>query len=71
VPPSGITLSPAGILSGTPTTEGTYLFTVHVTDARGVTATQSFRLVVVKPAPTVTKTKPVAKKKKKRKSTRR
>jgi hypothetical protein len=71
VPPSGITLSPVGILSGTPTTEGTYLFTVHITDARGVTATQSFRLVVVKPAPTVTKTKPVAKKKKKRKSTRR
>jgi hypothetical protein len=36
-----------------------------------VTATQSFRLVVEKPAPTVTKKKPVAKKKKKRKSTHR
>jgi len=71
VPPSGITLSPAGVLSGTPTTEGTYLFTVHVADARGVTATQSFRLVVERPAPTVTKKKPVTKKKKKRKSTRR
>jgi len=66
VPPSGITLSTAGVLSGTPTTAGTYLFTVHITDAKGVAATQSFRLVVEKPAPTVTKKKPVAKKKKKK-----
>ncbi len=70
VPPSGIALSPAGVLSGTPTTAGTYLFTVHISDAKGVAVTQSFRLVVENPAPTVTKKKPVAKKKK-RKSTHR
>jgi len=62
--PSGISLSAGGVLSGTPTAPGTFLFTVKITDAKGVTATQSFRLVVQKAAPTVTKKKPPKKKRK-------
>jgi len=62
----GMTLSSDGILGGAPKTAGTYLFTVGITDAYGASITQSFRLVVEKPAPTVTKKKPTAKKKTKR-----
>ena len=53
-----------GVLSGTPTAAGTYLFTVKITDAMGTATTQSFRLVVEKPPPTITKKKPALKKKK-------
>jgi hypothetical protein len=31
--PAGLTLSAAGVISGTPTTPGTYTITVKVTDA--------------------------------------
>jgi hypothetical protein len=34
--PAGLTLSTAGVLSGTPTTAGNYSFTVRVTDANGL-----------------------------------
>jgi hypothetical protein len=45
--PAGITLDPAsGVLSGTPTGAGTYDFTVLVTDANGLTATQAVSLVI-------------------------
>lgn len=37
--PEGLSLSSAGVLSGTPTTEGTFQFTVTVTDSNSVTAT--------------------------------
>ena len=57
--PSGMSLSTAGLLSGTPATTGTWLFTVLVTDAHGVSVTQSFRLVVEKhEAPVKAKPKP-------------
>src|SRR6266540_712689 len=57
--PSGMSLSTAGLLSGTPTTTGTWLFTVLVADAHGVSVTQSFRLVVEKhEAPVKAKPKP-------------
>lgn len=48
-PPSGITLSTAGVLSGTPTTTGTSTFTVQVTDSSNpaLTATQSLSIQVV------------------------
>lgn len=36
--PSGITLTPAGVLSGVPAAVGTYAFTVQVKDATGATA---------------------------------
>jgi Putative Ig domain/FG-GAP repeat len=48
-PPSGITLSSAGILSGTPTQSGTLTFTVMATDSTATgaqTATGSFDLTV-------------------------
>lgn len=62
--PSWLSLSSDGVLSGTPTAAGTFLFTVKIVDAKGITATQSFRLVVQKKAPTVTKKKPPKKKRK-------
>lgn len=33
VAPAGVTLSPTGVLSGTPTTAGAYAFTVTATDS--------------------------------------
>ena len=44
--PAGITLSSAGVLSGTPTTTGSYPFTVNVIDANKGVATASITLVV-------------------------
>jgi uncharacterized repeat protein (TIGR01451 family) len=44
--PPGLTLSAAGVLSGTPTTTGSYPFTVNVIDANKGVATASITLVV-------------------------
>jgi len=44
--PPGITLSSAGVLAGTPTTAGSYPFTVKVTDHDGGTATTPVTLVI-------------------------
>lgn len=45
--PPGVTLDPStGVLSGTPTTAGSYPFTVQVSDAFAVTATQAVTLQV-------------------------
>jgi uncharacterized repeat protein (TIGR01451 family) len=44
--PAGISLSPSGVLSGTPTATGTSSFTVLVTDANGRTASQATTLTV-------------------------
>ncbi len=44
--PAGISLSPAGVLSGTPTATGTSSFTVKVTDANGQSATQATSITV-------------------------
>jgi large repetitive protein len=57
-PPSGLSLSTTGILSGAPTSPGTSTFTVLIVDANGVTSTQSFRLVVEPATPTVVKKPP-------------
>jgi hypothetical protein len=43
---SGLSLSTTGVLSGTPTTNGTRTVTVTVTDAAGATATRSYSLAV-------------------------
>ncbi|WP_214109611.1 DUF7927 domain-containing protein [Acrocarpospora catenulata] len=52
--PPGLTLnSSTGLLSGTPTTAGSYPFTVQVTDANNQTATKAVTLVVVA-SPTLT-----------------
>ncbi len=44
--PPGITLSAAGVLSGTPTTAGSYTFTVNVVDQNKGLATTSITLVI-------------------------
>jgi hypothetical protein len=43
--PAGMTLS-AGVLSGTPTTAGTYVFTLAVKDTAGFMGSKSFTLVI-------------------------
>jgi subtilisin family serine protease len=52
--PDGLTLSPAGALSGTPTSDGSSAFTVLVTDALDQTDTQALTLVVAPPPAVVT-----------------
>ena len=47
--PAGITISSAGVLAGTPTTAGTYAFTVNVVDQNNGIATASITLVVTAP----------------------
>jgi hypothetical protein len=49
-PPPGLTLDPAtGILSGTPTTNGTSTFTVQVADSSGLSTNKIFSLLVNPP----------------------
>ena len=48
--PPGLSVSPSGVLSGTPTQGGTFSFTVQVTDGGGATATQTFVVVIAAPA---------------------
>ncbi|HCN28967.1 MAG TPA: hypothetical protein DIT64_09405 [Verrucomicrobiales bacterium] len=47
--PAGVTLSSAGVLSGTPTAAGTFTFTVQVSDSGGGTDTQQLVLTVNAP----------------------
>jgi uncharacterized repeat protein (TIGR03803 family) len=44
--PAGLTLSPSGMLAGTPTQNGTFPFTVQTVDAGGHAATRAFILSV-------------------------
>jgi hypothetical protein len=44
--PGGMTLSAAGVLTGTPTAAGTFTFTVRATDANGCVGTATYSLVV-------------------------
>ena len=43
---AGLALSPAGVLSGTPTASGNFTLTVRVTDAASVPATRAYTLTV-------------------------
>jgi hypothetical protein len=52
--PPGLTLSGAGVLSGTPTTAGPYSFTVIATDTYSNTGIQAYTLTVNQAAATVT-----------------
>jgi autotransporter-associated beta strand protein len=54
--PPNLTLSLAGALNGTPTTAGSYTFTVNDTDAHLCTGSRSYTLVVDKEATTSTLT---------------
>jgi hypothetical protein len=51
--PDGLTLTPAGVLSGTPTTNGTFTFTVRATDASGCFAALSYTVSIVAGVPTL------------------
>ena len=44
--PSGLTLAPNGVISGTPATVGSFYFTVQVADADNNTATQALSLTI-------------------------
>jgi len=44
--PKGLNLAASGLLSGTPTTNGTFNFTVKVTDSTSMTATQALALLI-------------------------
>ena len=44
--PAGLTLSSTGIVSGTPTAGGTFLFTVQATDANSYSGTQAYTFTV-------------------------
>ncbi|MBI5076002.1 MAG: putative Ig domain-containing protein, partial [Nitrospirae bacterium] len=46
--PGGLTLSAAGVITGTPTAPGTFNFTVRVTDSSG-SVTKSLSIVVAAP----------------------
>jgi hypothetical protein len=48
--PPGLTLSPGGALSGTPSTFGTYAFTVTATDAGGCTGSRAYSVTFACPA---------------------
>lgn len=51
--PPGLTLGATGSLFGTPTTAGTYSFSVAVTDAVPQTATRQYTVTIAAPAPIV------------------
>ena len=49
--PSGLTMTTAGLLQGTPLEVGTRIFTLTVTDSRGAAVAREFTLVVSPPVP--------------------
>ena len=52
--PPGLALSPAGVISGTPTTAGKFDFTVQAADAAGQTGTKALSITVEPPAFSIT-----------------
>jgi hypothetical protein len=44
--PAGLSISSSGVISGTPSAAGTYVFSAQVTDSASESATQSFTLIV-------------------------
>jgi uncharacterized protein (TIGR03437 family) len=49
--PGGLTLSAAGVLSGTPNAAGTFNFTVTATDANSCTGTRGYTVSIASPPP--------------------
>ena len=47
--PNGLTLSPSGLLSGTPTQSGSFNLTLKATDANGCTGIQAYTIVIQPP----------------------
>ena len=56
--PTGLTLSSAGVLSGTPSTAGTFSVSVKVTDTISLIATQPLTLTIINPLGITTTTIP-------------
>ncbi len=54
--PTGLKLSSSGLISGKPTAEGTFYFSIKVTDHVGNSSTQAFSLSIVPPDPALTVT---------------
>jgi hypothetical protein len=52
--PDGLTLTSDGVLSGTPTTDGTFTFTISVDDP----VTKTYQLIIIAPSPSPTTTTP-------------
>ncbi len=52
--PGGVTLSPAGVLAGTPAQGGSFAIAITATDAGGCTGTLSATLTVIAPPPPTT-----------------
>src|SRR5215468_2429778 len=59
--PNGLTLSPAGQVSGIPSKVGTFQFTIKVTDKKSATASGSFTITIAPdpPALAITTTSPL------------
>lgn len=57
--PDGVSLSGAGVFSGTPVLPGTYEFTIKVTDNGGLDASKIFSLIIPVPPLTITSTSPL------------
>ena len=51
--PPGLSLSPGGTITGTPTSPGTFTFTVSVTDKTPTTVTAVLSITITAPVPTV------------------
>jgi len=51
--PTGLNLSAAGVLSGTPSATGAFTFTVTITDTAGATGTRTYAALNINPLPTV------------------
>ena len=56
--PTGMTLSTAGQLAGTPTQQGSYTFQVQVSDAAGSSSSTNLSLKVTGPAPVISSVTP-------------
>jgi sugar lactone lactonase YvrE len=51
--PAGLTLSPSGKISGTPTVTGSFSFTIKATDSNNLNGTQNYTLIVSPATPTI------------------
>jgi hypothetical protein len=58
--PNGLTLSSAGVVSGTPSLAGSFSFSVQVKDASSATASRNFSINIASPSPSVAITSPVS-----------